>query len=253
MKALVVTPTYGRIQYLPRMLASFISQTWEDKHLVIINDDKNIILRCSYPNVSVVNLKDKLLIPQKRNIGNSLIDCDIIFPYDDDDILLPDHISNHMKQYELYDIMGYRNNAAYVIYNNKFTRAASPTTDISYKKILWESVKGYRAEYNIGEDIHFFESLHDVKIVNNPEESDYVYVWSGVNYHGTYALDNDVDKVAHEYLKTHDLIGKEYWIEPDFEEYHRFISIRDHFEAFSKPVEVEIVDNGKIRTTMKHV
>ena len=36
MKVLVVVPTYGRLPFLGRVVVSFLSQTYEDKELVII-------------------------------------------------------------------------------------------------------------------------------------------------------------------------------------------------------------------------
>lgn len=40
MKVLIVCPTFGRLPFLGRMLASFLSQDYSDKRLVLINDDK---------------------------------------------------------------------------------------------------------------------------------------------------------------------------------------------------------------------
>ena len=51
MKTLIIMPTYGRIPFLNRALASFLKQNYDDKTLVIINDDNNIELKCNYKNV----------------------------------------------------------------------------------------------------------------------------------------------------------------------------------------------------------
>ena len=72
MKTLVVCPTYGRIPYLNRMLSGFLHQTYNDKHLVIVNDDVNVELCCNEPSVTCINLNRKILLPQKRNIAIGL-------------------------------------------------------------------------------------------------------------------------------------------------------------------------------------
>jgi glycosyltransferase involved in cell wall biosynthesis len=56
MKVLLVCPTYGRIPYLGRMVASFLSQNYDDKHLVIVNDDSNVELCCDIKNIIVINI-----------------------------------------------------------------------------------------------------------------------------------------------------------------------------------------------------
>jgi glycosyltransferase involved in cell wall biosynthesis len=81
MKVLVVMPTYGRIPFLNRALASFLSQTYDNKELVIINDDKNVELKCEYPNVICINLNKKILIGQKKNLATNVGYHDLYMPF----------------------------------------------------------------------------------------------------------------------------------------------------------------------------
>ena len=42
MRALIVVPTYDRVEYLGRVVQSFIEQTYDEVELLIINDQKNL-------------------------------------------------------------------------------------------------------------------------------------------------------------------------------------------------------------------
>lgn len=247
LKALVVCPTYGRIPFLNRMLASFLSQTYQNKNLVVVNDDKNIELVCDYPNVHILNLREKIILPKKRNMGNFLVDCDIIFPYDDDDIFLPNRLQNHIDAYNEYDIPVYRNDASYVVYDSKFitSKKASPN-DISYKKSAWLNVGGYMNPITIGEDQEFFNKHNYIYRTDLPEKADYVYNWSGVNYHATYATEDDMISKAKHQLESMGLFGGTFKIVPDFEEYNKFIKLQKMLSSEKDAIRVSHIDFGKI-------
>jgi glycosyltransferase involved in cell wall biosynthesis len=152
MKALFICPTYGRIPFLGRMLAGFLRQTYDDKHLVIINDDKNVELCCDYDNVTCININKKILLDAKRNIGACFGNYDLIFPQDDDDIAMPNRIANHVKKFqENPDINLYRNSASYLIYGDEFKIKKNAPNACSYIKKAYYEIGGYQHfEKNIG-------------------------------------------------------------------------------------------------------
>lgn len=253
MRTLCVCPTYGRLPYLGRVLASFLSQKYDDKHLVIINDDVNIELCCSEKNVTVLNCNQKLTVAQKRNIGISIGEHDIIFPFDDDDVFLPQRIGNHVLKH--VDNSAYRNDLCYVIYGDEFLIGGSSPSAMSFKKDEWYRIKGYKIlEDPRADDAHLFWDIKNGGNFHNEkdiENLDFVYHFGGVNYHLTSSDQNDIERIAYQQLVNMNLVGKKYWIEPDYEKFHMITRLVDNFEIKKEKFKVihgkdcEItIDNG---------
>lgn len=249
MKTLVVCPTYGRIPYLNRMLAGFLSQTYDDKHLVIINDDKNVELCCNNEQVTCINLNKKILLPQKRNIGIMVGYYDLIMQYDDDDIFLPNRISNHVQKHiENADMWYYWNSSSYIVYGDKFEMAACSPNHSSFLRKGWFSVGGYANNQNIADDMEFFYKIPNCfkKEENDPTIADYVYNFGGVNYHASFEQDYRIDEIAYNQLLEMDLINKKYWIEPDYEEYNKFLILENIYNKKKESLKIDHVSQGKI-------
>lgn len=245
MKVLVVCSTYGRLPFLPRVLAGFLSQDYDDKQLVFVNDDKNVRLNCSYDNVICINLNRKLLLPQKRNVGIGTSYSDIIMQYDDDDVFLPNKISNHVEKHrEGWEV--YRNTATYIVYDNVFKIDASSPTNISYTRKAYHEVGGYANQQTIGEDFEFYHKLKENdKFLEerNTDKIDFVYNWSGVNYHSTYQDCNSIEQIAEAQLKDMGFFGEEYEILPNFDEYNKFVRLH---EEYNGPRQIKHAGYGKI-------
>lgn len=249
MKTLVVCPTYGRIPYLNRMLASFLSQTYDDKHLVIVNDDRNVELCCEHNQVTCINLNKKILLPQKRNLGIMVGYHDLIMPYDDDDIFLPNRISNHVQKHiENPDKWYYWNMSSYIIYGEKFELAGCSPNHSSFKRQCWFSVGGYANNENIGDDMEFFYKIpyHLKKEINDPVLADYVYNFGGINYHASYEKDQRIDEIAYDQILELNLMNKKYWIEPDYEEYNKFITLEQLYNNKKESLKINHISQGKI-------
>lgn len=250
MKALVVCPTYGRIPFLNRMLASFLSQDYDDKELVIVNDDVNITLKCDHSNVTCINMNRKIILPMKRNIGNGLGYHDIIFQHDDDDIFLPSRISNHIKKYEDNpDITMYRNLEAYTTQDNMFMLGGASPTSASYRKSAWYDVGGYRNNATIAEDLEFFDKMPNKLVDRDLNRVDYVYNWNGVSCHATSATDKDTEEFAYSQLARMGILGSYYWIEPDYDEYSKFLKLDTIFRRLKKKIPIKHLELGKIDVT----
>lgn len=247
MKVLIITPTYGRIPFLNRLLASFLSQDYDDKELVIINDDRNVELCCDYKNVTCINMNKKILVGQKRNIAVQLGFYDLYMPHDDDDIFLPSRISNHVKIHEKHsDIVAYRNSSSYIVYGDKLTVGESSVNCISFTLDGWFNYKGYRHNTNCGEDQEFLNKLHPKIVKANTDELDFVYNFGGVNYHLSGTKDKDVEKIAHKQLSSLTLLNKKYYITPDFEEYNKFVLLDTLYKKLLSPIKVKHISLGKI-------
>jgi glycosyltransferase involved in cell wall biosynthesis len=248
MKTLSVCATYGRIPYLGRMLSAFINQNYDVKHLVIVNDDKNVELCCNRKDVTVINCNQRLKLPDKRNLGIALGQYDIIFPMDDDDILTGDRISNHLKHYDDPDVNAYRNLASYIIYGDVFKRADSPPhNSISFKQSEWWRVGGYTDNY-IYEDVDLHDRMQGVKTSTCENCMDFVYQFGGVNYHLSYNPRQiySLEEMAYKQLESLNLVGKKFWIEPDFEQYNNVMLLKKLFDKDKKDLTIKHVGDAKI-------
>jgi glycosyltransferase involved in cell wall biosynthesis len=250
MKALAVCCTYGRLPYLGKMLASFISQTYDDKHLVVINDDKNIKLECDRSDVSVINCNQRMTIGSKRNLGVAYGNFDIIFPWDDDDIFYPSWMYNHVKQYADPEVKAYRNYAAYIIYADKFAPHGGGMNSKSYLKTEWYRCGGYNPDLHIGEDTNLHCKLQGFKTEDNPDERDFMYGFSTSNYH----LSNQhthIDALAFEQLQNIGLVGKSFNIKPDLEEYNKYLILDKLYKERQVDLEIRYLSDGNI--TIDHL
>lgn len=251
MKVLVITPTYGRLPLLGRLLASFLSQTYRDKELVIVNDDKNITLVCNYPDVTCINMNKKILIGQKKNLATNIGYHDLYMPHDDDDIFLPERISNHVRLHlSRPDINMYRNTKSYITYGDDFMVDNSTLNAISYTRKGWFESLGYTHPTNCGEDGQFLDSMPFLYQTANLDELDYVYNFGGMNYHLSSTPDNTIERIAIKQLKELNITNGIFTIIPDFEEHNKFIELDKRFKQLNKPnarINIKHISLGKIQ------
>lgn len=240
MKTLLVCSTYGRIPYLPTMLAGFLSQSYDDKHLVVINDDTNVELCCAHKDVTIMNCNRRMLVSEKKNLGVASGYHDIIFPYDDDDIFLPNRLENHVEKYSDPSVGSYRNSCAYITYGGKFAKGHGSPNDVSFLKSEWFRVGGYVTKEIGGEDTELYNKLTNKLVLHDEDNIDFVYCFSGINYHLSCEIKLDsIDEKAYNQLKELNLLGKKYWIEPDFEEYSKYLTLEKLY--LDKREELDII------------
>src|SRR6185503_11310823 len=89
-------PTRGRRVWANQALKCFLAQTYEHKDLIILDDEDNPSFPISpkYPNVAHILLKERMSIPDKRNMAARVATGDIIWHLDSDDWSAP----NRMKE-----------------------------------------------------------------------------------------------------------------------------------------------------------
>ncbi len=82
-----VMPTANRRHFIPQAIDSFLSQTYENKELWILDDgvDPSGDLVPDNERIHYVGMSPKMTIPVKRNQVNSLTQGEIIVHWDDDD------------------------------------------------------------------------------------------------------------------------------------------------------------------------
>lgn len=162
-------------------IESFLKQDYQgDKELIIINDFDQQELSCDITNVHVLNSKRRFRsIGEKRNASIALSSGDVIFPWDDDDIHLPNRISHSLN--EMRDGF-YNPRMAWVINNGIKGPSKNTFHGIGcFTRELFDSVGGY-PHINSGQDAgieKLFESkkpLPKYEIKNN--DVYYVYRWS---------------------------------------------------------------------------
>lgn len=246
MKTLLITPTYGRIRFLSRLLASFLSQTHKDKNLIIINDDKNITLECNYKNVICLNFRERLSVSEKRNIGVLSGDYDLYLPHDDDDIFLPNKIKNSIEKHLQHNVDLYHNSLSYSIYGDEFLESNSTINNISFTKKGWEQAGGYKKELIKGEDAEFLNSVKNKLIEQDKENIDMVYNYGNINYHLSCSSLKNIDEAAEKELKELNLYGKIYKIEPNFEKYKIFLRLEEIYKKERKPIKVKHISFSNI-------
>lgn len=252
MKTLVITPTYGRLPFLGRLVASFLSQTYDDKELVIVNDDSNVQLVCPIKNVTCINLNKKILVAQKRNLATQIGYHDLYIHHDDDDIFLPNRIANNVKIHKDHpEINLYRNEASYILYGDSFYQDESTYNSVSYKRRGWFEAGGGRHDTNLREDLEFLNkmpnALQDVRL----NELDCVYNYGGVNYHLSSTDHNLIDNIAKNQLRDLGIVNGKFYIEPDFEQYNKFVELDKLYKELNKegtnlPIKVIHKDLAKI-------
>lgn len=175
--------TYGREHLIGEAIESFLRQDYSgDKELIIVNDCSEQELECSYSDVFILNSKKRFKsIGEKRNASVSLSSGDFIFPWDDDDIHLPNRISYSLSQIKdgFYNPrMAWTMNKGLKISKNAFHAIGC------YSRELFDSVGGY-PHINSGQDIEI-EKLFAAKTklpTYEIEEKDvyYIYRWSDIN------------------------------------------------------------------------
>ena len=219
-KVLIAVPTYGRPDYLPRLLASFKELNYDNKKLLIINDDKRIKYKLDKedPNIDICNMDLHLNLSVKRNLFASW-DWDIIMHLDDDDFFLPERINNHLKKYnEDPNLEVYKNDAGFCFSENRISIANyTAFTNHSMTRKGWFKSLGYTSFERSNFDD---QSIHQ-NVMNrcnyknecDTENVDFVYWWGNsddeTKYRNTFNADEvKCDFVENAALKSYEMFKK---------------------------------------------
>jgi hypothetical protein len=97
-KITCLCPTYGRFSLLRESLTWFLTQTYKNKELIILNDAP-VKIECGIPGVRVVNVSSQPTLGHKRKLLLELAASDLVTHWDDDDIYLPFFLEQAVKNY----------------------------------------------------------------------------------------------------------------------------------------------------------
>jgi len=183
--------TYGRVAMLEESVESFLKQNYPaDKcELIIVNDYPLQKLHYNHPQVKIINL-DKTFdtIGEKENFALSQCSGELIAVWDDDDVALPNHLSNIAKYFtEGGELLFWGNGA--LVNSNNIQLTGLGNSGIVYTKKVWEELGGHPLE-NAGYDSTFVNQIiyregAKPMIVAYPpnEEVSWFYMWGGRGYH----------------------------------------------------------------------
>jgi len=93
-----VCVTYNRPTLLNELLYCFLQQDYENKELIIVNDQKNIDYYYDDSRVKIFNFKERFSsLGAKRNFAHAKVSGKFVFTMDDDDIFYSNHISKLIR------------------------------------------------------------------------------------------------------------------------------------------------------------
>jgi len=176
--------TYGRVNVLEEALYGFLHQEYEGwKELVIVNDYPLQKLHFDHPQVRIYNLDETFdVIGDKENYTIERCEGDIIAVFDDDDIGLPNHLSNINKYWKDDTNLIHWNQALFYNGPNATKIAGVGNSGIVFSKRVWEEI-GRSPIENAGGDMTFIVTIHNLGrekvVVASPpdEEVGWMYRW----------------------------------------------------------------------------
>jgi len=161
--------TFNRPVLLGESIKCFLDQDYDNKELIIVNDQESVNLRMSPlpDNIQIYNHPKRFdSLGQKRNYLKSLAHGEYCCIWDDDDLYVPFRLSESvyfMKEYSDYDIIKPQDafisvdNTNYQVATNKFHAQAVIRKD--YMNKTQYPLK------SIGEDA-VFERMANIKLVD---------------------------------------------------------------------------------------
>lgn len=210
--------TYGRVHLLEEVIYSFLNQDYKgQKELIILNDFPKQTLFLDNPEVKIYNLKEKINpLGKKFNETVKLCTGEILFPWEDDDVYLPNKISLSVeKMLSKKNKIFHTKKAFYEVSKGKIVNAFDYfKTDLLYHvnmaihKDVFYSLNGYEENDRIDLDLSsmskFFNSQQYKSENIDNKEIFYIYrLDSTKSYHGTW-LSHSIDgmsKGAEDYIK----------------------------------------------------
>jgi len=181
--------TYGRVEFLEESIQSFLQQDYPGgRELVIVNDYPLQKLIYDHPNVRIINLDETFTtIGEKENFAVSCCKGDIIAQWDDDDLALPNHLSNISKYFIPDSDLLHWHRA--ILMNAPDIQAITGVgnSGIVFSRKIWEKIGGYPLE-NAGYDMSFVikikETSRNIVFADPTDENvSWIYVWGNRGYH----------------------------------------------------------------------
>lgn len=248
MKVLVICPTYGRVHLLNRVTASFLSQTYTNSDMVIINDDPHVKISCDNDRIITVNIDKKLILDEKRNIGSVMgANYDLIVPLDDDDIFLPRMLQYYVDKFkENPEMVCFRNRICYKIVNNVFKVGIGCPNNCAYRPSEFFRVGGYSYfDRNSSGDVKFSRKVNNV-IIDDKDKIYFIYTYLPTNYHLSSVDEHTLEERAEQNRKELG-VGGEFKIVPSFDKLKPFAMIVADYMKIGEPINIIPTKDGGIK------
>lgn len=193
--------TYGRVHLLEEAIYSFLMQDYKgEKELIILNDFPKQRLFFDHPEVKVYNYKKKVAtLGKKFNETVKFCTGDILFPWEDDDVYLPNKISLSVDKMLTNDKKIFHTKKAfYELSSGKIINAFDYFRgDLLYHvnmciyKDVFDELGGYQEYDGVDLDVismqRFFDSQKYISENIDKKEIFYIYrLDSTKSYHGTW-------------------------------------------------------------------
>jgi hypothetical protein len=181
--------TYGRPHLLEEAIESFLRQDYQgEKELVILNDFAGHTLVFEHPEVTIINLTERIMpLGRKFNLAGRYCLGDILMPWEDDDIYLPWRLSLSVAL--MQDGLFHTNQAW--IENESHLLSYSENLyqcNLAIAKPVWDKVGGYLEEDVSAIDLALYRALGGHKISQQLERNQlfYIYRWqSSGSFHAS--------------------------------------------------------------------
>jgi len=100
----IYMPTHNRVDLLKKAIASLLEQTYQNFKLVVVNDGSSdgtqaYLESLTDPRISFIEHKTSTGACRSRNDAINTLDTELVTGLDDDDIFLPDRLSDLLSVY----------------------------------------------------------------------------------------------------------------------------------------------------------
>jgi glycosyltransferase involved in cell wall biosynthesis len=169
--------TYNRPHLLNELLYCFLNQDYENKELIIINDQSTVEYSYDDSRIKIYNIIERFpSLGAKRNYSRNLFNGDFVFYMDDDDIYYSNHISKliNIHQNNLdYDII--LNTTRHNSFNNENVNIGTNDLVLNGASVKAEYVKNNYFPHYVScfEDVIFVENADTLKIYNEEHTFNY--------------------------------------------------------------------------------
>lgn len=193
--------TYGRLTLLEEAIQSFLQQDYSgSKELIVLNDLKEQTLVFNHPEVKIVNLSERVTpLGIKRNLCAQESSYDVLLPWDDDDIYLPNRISRSVDGLLNSGGRFFKPDKGYYWNNGEIDDLCFNTfhSQSCFTRALFDSVNGY-AEISSGEDQdiekRFAEKGEKLFFQLPVQDYYYIYRWGGIEHYHLSAFGEDTQE-----------------------------------------------------------
>jgi hypothetical protein len=182
------TTTYGRVAFLEEAIHSFLIQDYPgESELVIINDYPLQTLHYDHPKVRIINLKETFpVIGEKENFAIEQCKYDCIVNFDDDDVVLPNHLRNVNKYFPGHHLLHWNNGIAMVSHKIAALKSLG-NCGIVYDREFVRKIGGYPRN-QAGADMDLVEGIERAggkvtRAMPPDNEVSQIYNWGNGSYH----------------------------------------------------------------------